>query len=98
MLQRRKMMNQPVIPTQADHSMPYRTKAIEALAEFRQEWERVTEGESLLDVTAPIGLLLVDVAVWLEFTQQERNILLGKKLTKDIEAFETQSVEFETKR
>ena len=91
-------MNQPVISTLEDHSTPYRTKAVEALAEFRLDWETVAKGESLLDVKAPIGLLLADVAIWLEFTQQERTILLVEKLSKDIEAFEIQHVEFQTKR
>ena len=85
------MTLQPNLPI-ADHAPTYRTKATQALAEFRREWEEIAEGESLLDVTAPIGLLLVDVADRLELNPQERFVFLGKLLIEEVEDFMKQQV------
>ena len=75
-----------------DFSPTYRVKAVEALAEFRQEWEEIAEGESLINLEAPIGLLLADVADRLELTLQERSVFLGKLLIEEIEDFMQQKV------
>ena len=85
------MTLQPALPI-ADHAPTYRTKAIQALAEFRREWEEIAEGESLLEVTAPIGLLFVDVADRLELSPQERFVFLGKLLIEDLEDFMEQQI------
>jgi len=85
------MTLQPNLPI-ADHAPTYRMTAIQALAKFRREWEEIAEGESLLDVTAPIGLLLVDVADRLELNPQERFVFLGKLLIEEVEDFMKQQV------
>lgn len=85
------MTLQPNLPI-ADHVPTYRMTAVQALAKFRKEWEETAEGESLLDVTAPIGLLLADVADRLELSPQERFMFLGKILIEEIEDFMKQQV------
>ena len=75
-----------------DHVPTYRMKALQALANFRKEWEEIAEGESLLSITAPIGLLLADVADRLDLLPQERYVFLGKMLIQEIEDFMMQQV------
>ncbi|MEW6405974.1 MAG: hypothetical protein AB1649_29660 [Chloroflexota bacterium] len=41
---------------------PYRVQAVEALAQFRQEWQELAGNQSLIEVQTPVGLLLYDVA------------------------------------
>lgn len=85
------MTLQPSLPI-TDHVPTYRMTAVQALAKFRREWEEIAEGESLLDVTAPVGLILADVADRLELTPQERYVFLGKLLLEDVESFMQQQV------
>ncbi|MGA7193600.1 MAG: hypothetical protein WBW94_08220 [Anaerolineales bacterium] len=66
---------------------------LQALAEFRQTWERIAEGESLLNITVPVGLMLFDVADRLALTPEERLLFLGELLIDDIERFGKQQVE-----
>ena len=68
----------------------YRETTIQALANFRQEWEEVAESESLVEITAPIGLLLADIAGRLELNPKERFEFLGKSLIGDVEVFTKQ--------
>lgn len=76
-----------------DHVPTYRSMALQSLAKFRREWEEIAEGESLLDVSASVGLVLADVANYLELTPQERYVFLGKMLLEDIEHFMMQQVD-----
>jgi len=85
------MTLQPALPI-TDYAPTYRNTAIQALAQFRREWEEIAAGESLMDVTASIGLLLSDVADRLELTPQERYVFLGKLLMEEIEEFMLQQV------
>jgi hypothetical protein len=76
----------------ADHSLTYRMKAVQKLAKFRQEWEEIASGESLLAVTASVGLVLSDIADRLELSPQERYVFLGKSLLSEVENFLAQEV------
>lgn len=69
----------------SDHAEPM--EAAEALAEIRKEWQSLAEGQSLVVVEASIGLLLLDVAEHLRFTTQERLVLLGSDLERELQAF-----------
>jgi len=75
-----------------DFSSSCRVNAIDAIAKIRQEWEEIAEGKSLLNLEAPIGLFLADVADRLELTPQERLVLLGEMLIEEIEDFMKQQV------
>jgi hypothetical protein len=85
------MTLQPNLPI-ADHVPTYRMTAIQALAKFRKEWEEIADGESLLEVAVPVGLLLADVSDRLELSPQERFVFLGKILIKEIEEFMNQRI------
>lgn len=72
----------------------YRPQAVEALADFRKAWEGLCEGRSLLQITAPVGLLLFDIAERLDLSIQERYDFLGRSLIEEIEAFMTEQETF----
>ena len=76
----------------ADDNLSDRTQFIQSLAEFRCEWQKTIEGKSLLDVEAPIGLILADIADRLGLTTQERYAFLGGKLINEVNAFLDQPV------
>ena len=59
---------------------------MQALAEFRQEWERAADGRSLVTIESPVGLLFSDIADWLELSPQERHAMLGNKLMNEVNA------------
>ena len=63
-----------------------RTRIVLALAELRCEWQRATNGGSLLKVETPVGLLLSDIAYRLELTSQERYVFLGGRLINEVDA------------
>ena len=54
------MTLQPSLPI-TDNIPTYRMTAVQALAKLRQEWEEIAQGESLLDVSASVGLMLADI-------------------------------------
>jgi hypothetical protein len=60
-----------------------RADARNALATIREEWEVAAEGESLVDIAASVGLLLLDIAVKLGMTPDEQKMALGAKLYQD---------------
>jgi hypothetical protein len=68
-----------------DYRPSDRTRIVLALAELRAEWQKATNGESLLKVETPVGLLLADIADRLELTSQERYVFLGGKLSNEVE-------------
>jgi hypothetical protein len=57
--------------------------AVVALSTIRQEWEHAAEGESLIQVQASVGLLLLDVAAKLGLTQEEQKSVLGTRLYRE---------------
>ena len=64
-----------------------RAQVVQALAGFRREWQKTVKAESLLEVNAPIGLLLSDIADRLGLNSQERYAMLGSKLINEVNAF-----------
>ncbi len=76
-------------------SAKYRRQAVEELAKFRLEWDKHVQGQSLLTVTAPVGLVLADVAERLDLTPAERFQFLGKLLLGDLQEYLSQPEELE---
>ena len=81
------MSNQMPLEGLANYQLSDRTRIIQALAEFRREWQRASSGQSLLSVKVPIGLLFSDIADWLELSPQERHVVLGSNLINEVDAF-----------
>ena len=71
---------------------PYRAQAVEALAQFRQEWQELAGNQSLLEVQTPVGLLLYDVAQRMGLSPEEQFILLGASLSREVQDFLDQQV------
>jgi len=63
--------------------MPARDGLLQNLTALRQEWEAAAEGDNLLDVTASVGLMLLDVATKLGLTPDERAFFLGVCLEQE---------------
>jgi hypothetical protein len=64
-------------------TIPVRDCVLENLAALRQEWEAAVGGDSLLDVTGSVGLMLLDVATKLGLTPEERAFFLGAQLDQE---------------
>ena len=77
-------MSQLFLEGVTDHRPSYRVHVVQALADFRREWQTIAEGKSLVEVEAPLGLVLADIADWLQLDPQERHAILGGKLTSQI--------------
>jgi len=58
---------------------------IQSLACFRQEWEEAIQGESLINVQSPVGLLITEVLERLNFSQQEKFAVMGVCLCREVE-------------
>ena len=80
------MTLQPPLEGLVDYRLPDRSRIVQALAEFRQEWELAADGKSLVTIESPIGLLLSDIADWLELSPQERHAMLGNRLINEVNA------------
>ena len=76
-----------------DTQPSYRAKIVQSLADFRREWQEITEGTSLIEVETPVGLLLADITDRLGFSPQERYVMLGRKLVKEIDSFMEERVQ-----
>jgi hypothetical protein len=77
-------MSQLMFESTADNHPSYRSQAVQALADFRREWQTIAEGKSLVEVEAPVGLVLADIADWLQLNPQERQAMLGGKLINQV--------------
>ena len=77
-------MSQLILEGTTDYCPSYRAQVVQALADFRREWQKTTEGKSLVEVEVPVGLLLADIADRLEFNPQERYAMLGGKLINQV--------------
>jgi hypothetical protein len=77
-------MSQLILEGSADYRPSYRAQVVQALADFRREWQRVAQGQSLTQVEAPVGLLLADIADRLELNPQERYAMLGGMLINHV--------------
>ena len=61
-----------------------RMSVLENLSALRQEWEQAVDGTSLINIPAPVGLLLFDVTTRLGLTQEEQTQVLGDQLFKEV--------------
>ena len=59
------------------------TAVLENLSGLRKEWEAVAEGDSLIDLSSSVGLLLYDVTARLGLTEDEQTLVLGGLLFKE---------------
>jgi len=66
-------MSQLILESARDDRLSYRAQVVQALADFRREWQTIAEGKSLVEVEAPVGLVLADIADWLQLNPQERH-------------------------
>jgi hypothetical protein len=86
------MTFQPQLDSLLTTELSGRARIVQILAEFRREWQEATGGKSLLHAEAPIALILADIADKLELTLQERHVMLGSKLSKEINEFTNRSI------
>ena len=64
--------------------LPGQAQIIESLSALRKDWETAAGKNSLVDVTASVGLLLHDIATKLDLSPEERLRVLGKQLDREI--------------
>ena len=57
---------------------------LEKLSMLRQEWEAAAGADSLLNVTASVGMMLLDVTNTLGLTPEERSIVLGSRSNHEV--------------
>ena len=62
-----------------------RERMIAALSRLCREWEDATEGESLIEAQASVGLILADVIKALDLSQEETALVLGAELYAELE-------------
>jgi hypothetical protein len=65
---------------------------LSALAHFREEWEDLAEGESLMTVRSSVGLILVDIANSLGLLPEEQGQVLGETLSIELQEYLDQTV------
>lgn len=78
------MTLQPQLEGLTDYRLSDRAKIVTSLAEFRREWQSAIQGKNLLEVEAPVGLILADIADRLELNSQERHAMLGGELVNQV--------------
>ena len=78
-------MSQLILEGTTDYRPSCRTQFVQSLADIRREWQKTVEGKSLVDVKASVGLMLADIADRLQFTSQERHVMLGGKLINQVD-------------
>jgi hypothetical protein len=83
---------QPSLVDPENYYLSNRIRIIHALAKFRGKWESKISDISLVTVEVSIGMLLSDIADCLELTPQERHVLLGSKLIKEVSTFMEQHI------
>ena len=77
-------MSQLILEGTTEYQPSYRTQIVQALAHFRRECQTIAEGQSLTEIEAPVGLVLADIAEWLQLNPQESQAMLGGKLIGQI--------------
>jgi hypothetical protein len=77
-------MSQLILEGSTDYRPSYRAQVVQALADFRRQWQTIAQGQSLIEVEAPVGLLLADIADRLELNPQERYAMLGGMLINHV--------------
>ena len=88
-------MDQLTLEGTADYKPSYRAQIVQSLADFRREWQKLMDGQNLVDVQASVGLMLADVADRLELGPQERHVMLGGKLINQVNAMMEERVALE---
>lgn len=78
------MTLQPTLEGLTDYRLSNRAQVVQSLADFRREWQGAVGGRSLLDIEAPVGLILADISDRLELSPQERHVMLGGKLVDQV--------------
>ncbi len=61
-----------------------RERMITALSRICREWQEASQDESLLEIEAPVGLLLADVIKALQLSQEETAQVLGAELYAEL--------------
>ena len=89
------MTLQPLLDGLVDYRPTYRTQVVQSLADFRREWQKMVEGTSLIDVQAPVGLMLADIADRLQLNPQERHAMLGSELINQVNSLMEERVVLE---
>ena len=77
-------MSQLILEGTADYRPSYRAQVVQSLSDFRREWQKIAQGQSLVEVEAPVGLILADIADRLELNPQERYAMLGGMLINHV--------------
>jgi hypothetical protein len=80
----RRNMSQLILEGAANDPTSDRAQVVQILADFRREWQTIAEGKSLIEIEVPVGLVLADIADWLQLDPQERQAMLGGKLISQI--------------
>ena len=88
-------MSQLILEGSTDYQPSYRAQVVQSLADFRREWQKVAQGQSLIEVEAPVGLLLADIADRLELNPQERYAMLGGMLINHVNCLLEERVSLE---
>jgi hypothetical protein len=88
-------MSQLILEGSADYQPSYRAQVVQALADFRRQWQKIAQGQSLIEVEAPVGLLLADIADRLELNPQERYAMLGGMLINHVNCLLEERVSLE---
>ncbi len=91
-------MSQLILEGITDYCPSYRTKVVQSLADFRREWQKTVQDKSLIEVEAPIGLVLSDIADQLELNPQERYAILGGKLINQVNCLKEERISANPKR
>lgn len=76
-------MNLQFVQRRRRTALPDHAAVLPALSALRKDWEAAAEGESLIQVNAPVGLLLLDIATNLGLTQEEQKLVLGTRLYQE---------------
>ncbi|MCJ7434224.1 MAG: hypothetical protein MUO77_12125 [Anaerolineales bacterium] len=71
----------PIAPTLA---LPDRMAVLENLSTLRNEWEVAADGDSLINVSASVGLMLFDFTTRLGLTPEEQTAVLGECLFYEV--------------
>lgn len=62
-------------------------QSFDKLSALRKELEAAAGEDSLLDISASVGLMLLDIATHLRLTAVERLVLLCQRLDKEVAQF-----------
>ena len=70
--------------TKVQPQPPAQLQAVNGLASLVRAWQDATVGASLLEVEAPVGLLLFDVAMALNLNANEQRLVFGPNLRREL--------------